>query len=188
MNDKRMKNGITSLIDLLIKRFGENSTLVGCEIGVWKGGTSIILLKTFPNLHLYMIDPWQSDWMVGSMRCNKSQKILDEIPSLVCSDTKFAEERRTIIRNTGTEAVVDFEDDSLDFVFIDANHVYEYIKQDLNDWWTKVKPGGIFSGHDYNGRLDKKGIWGVKKAVDEFGKLHKLDVRLGSMQLWSIQK
>jgi len=184
----RRKYGITSLIDLLVKIFDKNSILVGCEIGVWKGATSITLLKTFPNLHLHMIDPWQSNWMKGPIRCDGPQELLDKISNLVCSDTKFAEERRTIIRKTGTEAVVDFEDDSLDFVFIDANHFYEHIKQDLNDWWPKVKPGGIFSGHDYNAKSEKIGIWGVKKAVDEFAEFHKLDVRRGRMQLWSIQK
>ena len=180
--------GISSLTDLLVKRFGENSTLVGCEIGVWKGATSVELLKSFPNLRLYMVDPYQKEGFVGSMICARSQSFKNKVYKWVRSTTQFAKKRRIIIRKTGTEAVVDFIDNSLDFVFIDANHFYEHIKQDLNDWWPKVKLGGIFSGHDYNGKLDKKGTWGVKKAVDEFAGFHKLDVQVHDMEVWSIQK
>jgi predicted O-methyltransferase YrrM len=59
------------------------------------------------------------------------------------------------------EAAAQFEDNSIDFVFIDAAHEYEFVKEDIAAWYPKVKPGGLFAGHDYN--------WtGVHKAVSEF--------------------
>jgi predicted O-methyltransferase YrrM len=59
-----------------------------------------------------------------------------------------------------------FELDSLDFVYIDGNHQYEFIKSDLENYYPRVKKGGIISGHDY----EWKGTPDVKKAVDEFFK------------------
>jgi hypothetical protein len=55
-----------------------------------------------------------------------------------------------------------YEDESLDFVFLDASHKYDDIKADLFAWYPKVKKGGIFAGHDYP-------TWTqVVRAVDEF--------------------
>ena len=49
-----------------------------------------------------------------------------------------------------------------DFIFIDAAHSYEAVRQDIGDWLPKVKPGGSFMGHDYHPSFP-----GVSKAVDE---------------------
>ena len=61
------------------------------------------------------------------------------------------------------DAVKDFKDESLDFVYIDANHGYESTKEDIREWSKKVKKGGIVSGHDYV----KKNGYGVIEAVGE---------------------
>jgi predicted O-methyltransferase YrrM len=54
-----------------------------------------------------------------------------------------------------------FQDNSVDFIFIDAMHTYEAVSDDLNKWFPKLKSGKMIAGHDYD--------WeGVKKAVDEF--------------------
>jgi hypothetical protein len=42
-----------------------------------------------------------------------------------------------------------FQDESLDFVYIDANHAYDFVKQDIELWYPKVKKGGYLWGHDY---------------------------------------
>ena len=47
------------------------------------------------------------------------------------------------------EAVKDFKDNSIDFVYIDGNHTYDYVTQDITEWSKKVRKGGIVSGHDY---------------------------------------
>jgi len=54
-----------------------------------------------------------------------------------------------------------FKDNSIDFVFIDADHSYESVTKDINSWLPKIKKGGIISGHDYFTSP------GVKSAVDE---------------------
>lgn len=54
-------------------------------------------------------------------------------------------------------------DESLDMVYIDADHSYEEVKKDILAWTPKVKMGGILSGHDYN----PNGGFGVHRAVNE---------------------
>jgi len=178
-----------SLLDVIAEKtkFPE-LYMIGCEVGVWEGKTSAELLSRFHNLHLHMIDPWQSEGILGSMKCSKSPRFMNKVFRLAATNTEFAQQRRTIIRDTGTNAVTTFSDASLDFVFIDANHYYEHVKEDLNDWWPKLKPEGIFVGHDYNGKTDKKGIWGVKRAVDEFADNLNLEVEVYPELLWCIIK
>lgn len=65
------------------------------------------------------------------------------------------------IKLSSREAYKLFDDESLDFVFIDADHSYEGVMEDMKLWHPKVKRGGVFAGHDYD--------WtGVKAAVTDF--------------------
>lgn len=65
-------------------------------------------------------------------------------------------------RGYSNDIVHQYKDNSIDFVFIDAEHTYESVKEDLTLWFPKVKRDGIIAGHDYTTHKD------VKKAVDEF--------------------
>lgn len=74
-----------------------------------------------------------------------------------------------IIHPTQTDSLTaakSYADNSLDFVFIDANHNYEFVKKDIEAWYPKVKKEGYIGGHDYR--------TGVKLAVDEFFKDNKV--------------
>jgi predicted O-methyltransferase YrrM len=69
------------------------------------------------------------------------------------------------IKSKSLDAVNLFSDQSLDFVFIDASHEYEDVKNDINAWFPKVKVGGVLAGHDYYENNDFAP--GVKMAVNE---------------------
>ena len=58
-------------------------------------------------------------------------------------------DRSIIIRAKSGEAVELFKDGQLDFVYLDAQHHYEAIKEDIALWWPKVRWGGLLAGHDY---------------------------------------
>jgi hypothetical protein len=117
---------------------------VGAEIGVWKGHFSEVLLKANPGLHMYCVDPWVSykayidhtrhDLIAGAYE--EAQKRLSQYPA-------------TIIRKFSVDAANDLPDGSLDFVYIDGNHSFQDVVNDLCVWSKKVRVGGIISGHDY---------------------------------------
>ncbi len=73
-----------------------------------------------------------------------------------------------------------FGDGSVDFVFLDANHAYESVSNDLRAWWPKIRPGGTLAGHDY--------AWtGVRRAVHEFFGRRDLGIP-GSPSCWGVGK
>ena len=69
------------------------------------------------------------------------------------------------IKQKSNDVVNLFEDNSIDFIYIDGCHQYEFVKNDLINYFPKIKQDGIISGHDYC-----LGWIGVKTAVDEFFK------------------
>ena len=76
--------------------------------------------------------------------------------------------RYRLHRKLSLDAVNAFLDASLDFVYIDANHEFSVVLQDIRAWFAKVKPDGILAGHDYlDGQLPE-GNFGVKSAVARF--------------------
>lgn len=162
---------------------------VGAEIGVHKGDFSQYLLDRVAPKKLHLIDPWQSyddevylrSWYGQS---NADQTTMDDRYNLVVK--RFQEQINQDIvkihRSSSIEAVEDFSDEYFDWVYIDGNHLYEFVFQDLENFYGKVKNGGILAGDDYN----IEGWWdnGVTKAVDEFVKKYNLELNiLGSQFL-----
>lgn len=135
--------------------FNELGFKIGVEIGVSKGRYSRALCEKIPDLKLYCIDPWKSYDEYVEIHDEAGQKILDEF--LEITKERLAPYNFEIVRKTSMEAVKDFEDNSLDFCFIDGNHTFEYVVNDIAEWSKKVKVGGIISGHDYWNSFEKKG-------------------------------
>jgi len=91
----------------------------------------------------------------------KSQADLDLIYEEVAAWAQ-KDERIELFRGDSEEACLTQQDGSLDFVFIDAIHLYENVLADIDAWWPKVRSGGILAGDDYNDQFS-----GVVKAVNE---------------------
>ena len=141
---------------------------VGAEIGVFKGKFSRTIFNGWgTDKQLFLIDPWKHYDTGYECVDNKPQSQCDLMHASVV-DTFKAYPGVKVLRKESLQAVKDFEDGSLDWVFIDANHAYDSVKADMNAWWPKVRPGGLFSGHDYLNSLSKRADIGVKRAVDEF--------------------
>jgi len=147
--------------------------LIGAEIGVEEGFFSEYLLKTNLFKTLYSIDPWPNRF--PGVFINGEDLVTDNNEETYAKAREKLEkyEASEVIRKSSEEASKVFEDDSLDFVFLDGDHTYEGVKLDLQCWYDKVKKGGIFSGHDYMDYVMDCGggitsHFGVRTAVDEF--------------------
>jgi predicted O-methyltransferase YrrM len=70
------------------------------------------------------------------------------------------------------EAVKHFAPETLDFVYIDANHDYSHVLEDIEAWAKIVKPGGIVSGHDYGHYKYWFMTLGSRRAIDTYVKNH----------------
>ena len=92
---------------------------------------------------------------------------------------EFAPGRYTVHRDFSVQAASDFEDNTLDFVYVDARHDYAGALEDMVAWWPKLKDGGLMAGHDFIPDQIKpvEGDFGVQKAVLEFTKSKKREVQ-----------
>ncbi len=135
---------------------GELRMDIGAEIGVLKGWYSKWLCSKNRRLKLYCVDSWKSYREYSEYR---DQKMMDEYYEE--AKQRLAKFNVEFVRKPSMEAVLDFDDNSLDFVYIDANHSFPYVMNDIVEWSKKVRPGGIVSGHDYS-----EYMFEVKQAVD----------------------
>lgn len=145
----------------LAKLLAEKGYTVGAEVGVFGGYFSEVLLKNIPNLELTCVDVW--GW-------GKYQRAEEECLA------RLAPYNVRIIKNYSVEAAKEVDDNSLDFVYIDAAHDYENVKADLKAWAPKVKVGGIIAGDDFYDFPSGKG--GVMRAATEFTSHYQYNLRL----------
>lgn len=139
---------------------------IGAEIGVHRGECSGHLLELHPGLKLYMIDMWSPDTYKGKGDDAATEPYRKIYEKQADDNFKIAQDRVNkynvcLIKSSSLEAVKLFQDDELDFCFIDASHAYEDVKADILAWLPKIKKGGYLFCHDY-------GLFeGVTRAVDE---------------------
>ena len=157
---------------------------LGAEIGVCKGIFSEHILTHWPGT-LLCIDPWMSYEGYGESQAHENN-YLETIQRLA----PF-KDRARIRRQTSLEAIREVIDDSLDFCYIDANHSYEAVRDDLNAWYPKVKRGGILCGDDYTPSPEMKFgnglVYGVTRAVNEFALQHQKNVSIDWTAWWSFE-
>lgn len=128
----------------LASLFGELGFKMGAEIGVELGIYAETLCKRNPGVHLYAVDAWAA---YAGYRDHVSQGKLDGFYEQV--KERLAPYHCELIREFSMDAVKRFAPNSLDFVYIDANHEFRYVAEDLAEWSKVVRPGGIVAGHDY---------------------------------------
>lgn len=116
----------------------------GVEVGVAEGEYSEVLCKTIPDLHLICVDAWTA---YKGYRDHTSQSKLDGFYTTAL--LRLAPYDCEIVRAYSLQAAERVQNGSLDFVYIDGNHSFLHVTQDLAAWSPKVRFGGIIAGHDF---------------------------------------
>jgi hypothetical protein len=141
-----------------------------CEVGVQWGFNFRKMIEHSPKLAV-AVDSWVNDGTLARNDCAFTQEELDRQYEEFRAEmlyTPFV----TIYRGYSFNVAKKMEDETFDLIYIDADHTYEGIKRDLNDWYPKVKKGGMFCGHDYVNKIARTPgghlKFEVARAVDEF--------------------
>lgn len=131
----------------------------GVEVGVYKGHFSKALCTMHPGLELVGVDSWTAYEGYNEYKTNAQAE--EDFQEAKARNGKYGVK---FIKAFSLDAAREFADESLDFVYIDANHAYEYVVADISAWEKKVRKGGIVCGHDYikNAKLN----FGVIDAVN----------------------
>ena len=124
------------------KMFYDMGLRVGAEIGTEKGLFAESLCKA--GLKLYCIDAWTP---YAGYKDYTKKSTLDSYEAEARERLKPYD--AVIKKGWSMDLVKEFEDESLDFVYIDGNHDFKHVTEDISEWGKKVRKGGIISGHDY---------------------------------------
>jgi hypothetical protein len=154
----QLKSGLNDLCKYVKEQLCGKLTMA--EIGVWTGAGTLIFSKYFDII--YAVDPWSGKHEVEEIfdeRFDKSDKVIKT-------------------KSFSYDIVKEFDNGSLDIVYVDALHDYDNVKRDIIEWLPKVKKSGFLCGHDY-----WKKFPGVIRAVNE---LHK-PIRMFKDSSWLIE-
>lgn len=162
--------------------------LVGAaaEIGVLAGSYSLEVLSKWKGTRYYMVDPWMPQ-SKDVYRERNDDRNYDQLYR-ECHAIAERDPRVRLIRKLSVDASREIDDGSLDFVFIDANHSYGAVLADMDAWWPKVIPGGVFAGHDYGNDTNYPNWCEVKKAVDRWCAQRRLMFAYSRCNSWWVLK
>lgn len=142
-------NTTKGLLDMIEECITENDFVI--EVGCFSGVSSRIFALGCKEL--YCVDPYS--WPAVFEAEKMFESMMSDYPNI------------KKIKMASVEASKVYKDYSVDFIYIDADHTYQAVLEDINSWVSKVKPGGYLGGHDIY--MDD-----VRKAVEEkFGNGYK---------------
>ena len=138
----------------LCRDLKDNTVMI--EIGSFAGESTQIFLDSGKVSKIYCIDPWTKgydDEDIASQQNEYAEKIFDK---------KFVNDERVVKIKAYSDIAVDLVPDDVDFVYVDGNHTYEWVKKDIENYKKKIKKDGLIGGHDST-HLP------IMKALDECG-------------------
>lgn len=153
--------------------------LIGAEVGVLYGINAKHILQDLNIKLLYLIDPYipypeylDIKTSFATYAQNLADKNLDPYKNKIDWKIMMSADAVNLIPN------------DLDFVYIDGNHAYEFVKEDIKNYWPKIKKGGVIGGHDYYNQPPARE---VKKAVDEWVAENNLKLYTGNCDWWVVK-
>jgi hypothetical protein len=140
-----------------IKLLEERSDLIAAEIGVWHGENAERILRLLDIQKLFLIDPYEAYSEYPERKSDPNKMSYAEETA---RDRLSEHDNVHWIKEYSDEAVTEIEQ-GLDYVYVDGNHHYEFVKSDIENYYPLLNETGIIAGDDAN--------WiGVSQAVAEF--------------------
>jgi hypothetical protein len=148
----------------LLKLLGHD--LVMCEIGVFKGDLSKFMIDNLKPKELHLIDIFQGQMCSGDKDGNNVVWVnLNEEYEKIKNDFSI-HENVSIHKGFSSNILNEFKDEYFDLIYIDGDHTYSGVKNDLNLSYNKIKQGGFICGHDYT-KLMFEGVDRIRLFFDE---------------------
>ena len=173
-------------LEFVKEKVGNESAV---EVGVWRGEYTQCIQNINYFKKITGVDPYElyEGYTDRPGKEFKAQTSLEELYNKV--SRRFSKQNIDLLRMKSVQASNQFENDSIDFVYLDGNHQFDAVTEDINAWWPKTK--GILAGDDYapdNGITDEK--FGVIEAVQNFVKQNDLEFYLTNDRLptWFVFK
>jgi len=161
------------------KKYFNGKEITACEIGVYYGENTKQMNKHLNIKRFYLVDSYV---LYGKYASLERKKNKPEVWKRKAHQLN-KKGNEVWIEKFSDKAIEDIKE-KLDFCYIDGNHTYEYVLNDLENYWKIMKKGGILSGHDMT-------IEDVSRAVIDFVKKHDLEVQFGdniNVDWWVIKK
>lgn len=143
----------TDLYSEAVKIFDNNSKFV--EVGTWKGRSlaflAVEIINSGKHIMLDAVDTWNGSFCQHDETSSAYEPLLKETDGIFnhfLENIKSIKDKINIVRMPSVEAAKKYQDASLDFVFVDAEHEMPYVLEDFRAWFPKVRGGGWFAGHD----------------------------------------
>ncbi len=165
---KKIKTKLPDKRNFIFNFIKKNS--VCCEIGVWKGEFSELILKKNNPAKLYLVDPWKDfgENYFDKKHVKYRQENQNQRYNLVNKKFKknILKKQVEILKMTSQEAFSELENIKFDFIYVDGNHQYDFVKYDIDNYFKLLNESGYLIGDDY--RIDA-----VQKAVNDFIQTYK---------------
>ena len=155
-----MSHKNTVMLDMVLDQFPVGGTWV--ELGSWTGRSAAYCVVELINREklgpFYCVDTWKGEAAIAYDKAT-----VQDLKKIFRQNVKPVLKQIKMLSMISWNAAEKFEDESVDFCYVDAGHSYEAVTNDLTAWWPKMRPGAMFAGDDYT-----KGYPGVQQAVWKF--------------------
>jgi hypothetical protein len=152
------------------------------EVGSWLGRSTtymaVEIINSKKNIKYYSVDTWEGCRVLKNDPLVKTKQLFDKFLLNIQPVKNYI----IPLKMTSIQASTLFDDNSIDFCFIDADHSYEYVSSDIKYWYPKIKINGILGGHDYRGGN------GVYQAVNELAQQYNLNIIEFEDNCWAVEK
>jgi len=174
-----MSHKNTVMLDLVLDQFPDSGIWV--ELGSWTGRSAAYCVVELLNRQklgeFYCVDSWKGEAAIAY-----DPDTVQDLKKIFKQNVKPVVKHINMLNMISWNAAKRFDDNSVDFCYVDAGHSYEAVTNDLEAWWPKMRPGAMFGGDDYT-----KGYPGVQQAVWDFFGPQDIKVRRAG-RCWLVTK